>query len=135
MGSICGGAEPEPELEFMLKMVIVGDSGSGKTSLLESYIAKESKLAEGSSVRKEFYAVQNINDRMIGVTLCDASSSAVKQAREALYEDADLFGICVAADSSLDTVQKWVEEIREKQPDKMLCLFLTKMDLNKEKEA
>ena len=135
MGSICDSVEAEPEPEFKLKMVIVGDSGSGKTSLLDSYIAKESKLAEGSSIRKEFYEIQNINDRMIGVTLCDASSSTVMQEREALYEDADLFGICVAADSSLDTVQKWVEEIREKQPDKMLCLFQTKRDLNKEKEA
>ena len=47
-----------------------------------------------------------------------------------MYKGADVFAICVEANSieSDNAIERWVEEIRTKEPFKPICLILTKMD-------
>jgi small GTP-binding protein len=127
------GGVPRPE-KPRLKIILVGDSGVGKTSLIASFLKKPYDPTVISTVSPA-YIFRDLT-RPDGLTIClqiwdTAGQERYRSVSQLFYRDADVAFACFEAgsDDSLETVSEWITHVRKEVPD---CRFLfvgTKSDL------
>ena len=115
-------------------MILVGDSSSGKTCLIENYLNDEQCPADiRRSHLDRYVAIKTLHDKEIELHLFDATDDEnLVTERQNLYEIIDCFLICVSISNrrSWDEVSMWKNEIEERCPDAPIFLITTKNDLN-----
>lgn len=120
----CDGSEQE---KYSIKIVVVGDSGVGKSNILNRYVHNEfnhdSKATVGVELSTKTY---KINDAVIKVHLWDtAGQERYKSITAAYYKGAK--GAMIIYDltktETFKSVDKWYKEIRE-YGDKTLIAML-----------
>ena len=101
-----------------MKLVLVGDSWVGKTSLLISYTTN--RFPSGSfipSVFDDYTLNLVVEDRPVNLELCDMNTSeGFEEIRALSYPDADVFMLCYSVDSSYslsNILTKWIPEVRD----------------------
>lgn len=124
--------------EFSVKVVIVGDSGVGKSKLLMRYVHNEftsdSKATVGVELSTKTYRV---NDHIIKIHLWDtAGQERYKSITSAYYKGAK--GAMVVYDitkiETFNHLEKWMKEIRELSDKKInLIMCGNKSDRNDER--
>ena len=79
-----------------------------------------------------YKGIKNVQKKQIEIEIHDTSGDEhLGVNRKVQYKDADVFMICVAANSheSLESVARWKSEIQEIEQEKPVALILTKSDL------
>jgi len=123
---------------FSIKMVIVGDSGVGKSNILTRYVndkfAIDSKSTVGVELSTKTYKIEN---KLIKMHLWDtAGQERYKSITAAYYKGAK--GAMIVYDitnrQSYENVSKWLGEIKE-LADKTICIMMVgnKADLTEQR--
>jgi small GTP-binding protein len=117
-----------------LKVILVGGTGVGKTSLIAAFLKKPFDPSIISTVYPA-YTFRDVT-RKDGLTIClqiwdTAGQERYRSVSQLFYRDADVALVCFesGSDDSLETVADWINQVRKEVPD---CLFLfvgTKSDL------
>ena len=128
----------EDREDYKLKIVIVGDSGVGKTNLIRRFIANEFNINSKATVGVEFSSKAfKINDKIFKIEMWDtAGQERYKSMTAAYYKGAK--GALIVYDTtnarSFENVEKWLSEIKEKSSkDIKLIIIGNKIDLKESK--
>ena len=122
--------------EEKFKVVVVGDSGVGKTNLIKRFISNEFSLDSKATVGVEFISKNyNINNKIIKIEIWDtAGQERYKSITSAYYKGAKgaMIVYDVTNQTSFNNIDKWYFEIKEKASKNInLMLIGNKTDLNK----
>ena len=124
--------------DYKLKVVIVGDSGVGKSKLIKRFTTNEFLANSKATVGVEFLSKSyKINDKIFKIEMWDtAGQERYKSITSAYYKGAK--GALVVYDTtsaqSFENVDKWYNEIKEKTgKDIKLILIGNKIDLAEQK--
>ena len=124
----------EDREDYKLKIVIVGDSGVGKTNLIRRFVTNEFKLNSKATVGVELSSKSyKINYKIFKIEMWDtAGQERYKSMTAAYYKGAK--GALIVYDTtnvqSFENVDKWLSEIKEKSSkDIKLIIIGNKVDL------
>ena len=131
---------PETKEEFKLKIVVVGDSGVGKTNLIKRFISNEFSENFKATIGVEFMSkAYRINKHLFKVEIWDtAGQERYKSITAVYYKGAK--GALIVYDttdkSTFDDIDKWMLEIKDKtSKDIKLMIIGNKIDLKDEREV
>ena len=140
MGALCTRPQtedttpPRPANLKVTKMVVVGDSSVGKSSLIRKYFKDEfdendDKSAELDCQTKGISRLYHDEWTTFQLEVYDTSADEkLSKQRQRIYKNTDLFIICVSSVSrdSLKSIAKWKAEIRTVEQDAPIVLVITK---------
>ena len=129
---------PEAKEDFKLKIVVVGDSGVGKTNLIRRFIQDDFQSNSKATVGVEFFSKSfKMNDNVFKIEIWDtAGQERYKSITAAYYKGAKggLVVYDVTSKTSFDNVDNWVSEIKEKASTDMKTMMIgNKIDLKDER--
>ena len=131
---------PEAKEDFKLKIVVVGDSGVGKTNLIKRFISNEFSENFKATIGVEFMSkAYRINKHLFKVEIWDtAGQERYKSITAVYYKGAK--GALIVYDttdkSTFDDIDKWMLEIKDKtSKDIKLMIIGNKIDLKDEREV
>lgn len=120
--------------DFLFKIILIGDSGVGKSAVLNRYsrnmFCGETKTTIGVEFATSF---MNVDDKNIKVTIWDtAGQDRFRAATRAYYRNT--LGAFIVYDitkrSTFDNVKKWLQELKENvENDLVITLVGNKCDL------
>ena len=113
------------------KVILVGPSGVGKTSLLNTYITGTFDKNSTPTVSPTAIQVSITLDNQISVELAlwdTAGQEKFQSISQMFYRGSNLAIICVLS-SQISEIEKWVQNIREIIPECIILLAFTKVDL------
>ena len=126
--------------DLKFKLVVLGDSGVGKTNLISRYITNIFDKSSKATIGVEFFSkTYKINKKkIIRVEIWDtAGEERYKAITSVYYKGAKGAFIVydITSRKSFDNVDKWIEEIKEKtSKDIKLIVIGNKIDLKGERE-
>ena len=119
---------------MIVKIVLVGDSGTGKTNILMNYINNSFYSNSKSTVGVDFYSKSlNIKGNLIKFDIWDSSGQErYKSITTVYYKDAKGFLIVydITSKTSFDNIEKWIDEILKVVQNPIIILIGNKIDLN-----
>jgi len=130
----------EENYDYIFKLVLIGDSGVGKTNILSRYISNEFSLATQSTVGVEFGSkIIKKDDKIIKLQIWDtAGQERYKSITSAYYKGSK--GAFVVYDISrkctFENVDKWIGELKANGSEDVLILLVgNKSDLEDKREV
>ena len=120
--------------DYKFKIVIVGDSGVGKTNLVKRFIQNTFSSNTLATVGVEFYSnTYSINDKLIKIEMWDtAGQERYKSITSAYYKGAmgALLVYDVTNQASFNNIERWYNEIRDfSSKDIQIIMIGNKTDL------
>ena len=115
--------------DYKIKIVIIGDSGVGKTNLLKRFISNSFTQNTKATVGVEFTSKSyKINDQIFKIELWDtAGQERYKSITAVYYKGAK--GVLVVYDTtsktSFDNIDKWLGEIKDKSSEDIKLMIIT----------
>ena len=132
--------DEEDNYDLIFKLVLIGDSGVGKTNILSRYINNEFSLATQSTVGVEFGSkIIKKNDKSIKLQIWDtAGQERYKSITNAYYKGSK--GAFVVYDISrkvtFEDVDKWIGELKTNGSEDVLIMLIgNKSDLEDKREV
>ena len=126
--------------DYKIKIVIIGDSGVGKTNLLKRFISNSFTQNTKATVGVEFTSKSyKINDQIFKIELWDtAGQERYKSITAVYYKGAK--GVLVVYDTtsktSFDNIDKWLGEIKDKSSEDIKLMIIgNKIDLKEFREV
>ena len=126
--------------DLIFKLVLIGDSGVGKTNILSRYINNEFSYSSKSTVGVEFGSkIIKTNDKLIKIQIWDtAGQERYKSITSAYYKGAK--GAFVVYDitrrDTFTNVDKWIGELKSTgNEDVFILLIGNKSDLEQERQV
>ncbi|KAG0228834.1 Ras- protein RABA1e [Actinomortierella wolfii] len=122
------------EYDYLYKIVLIGDSGVGKSNLLSRYTHNEFSLESRSTIGIEFATrTVDINDKKVKAQIWDtAGQERYRAITTAFYRGAvgALLVYDISRRSTFDNVSRWLNELRENSdPSVLIILVGNKSDL------
>ncbi|CAL1288308.1 unnamed protein product [Larinioides sclopetarius] len=125
--------------ECSCKIVLVGDSRCGKTSLIHRFVSDSYTQVYTPTGFERYTATYCVGGYRIHFTLWDTSgTSAYDTVRPLSYKDASVFLLCftIGSPDSLDnTINKWFPEIRQHSQNIPIILCGCQSDLRNDAET
>lgn len=126
--------------DYKLKVVIVGDSGVGKTNLIKRFVTNSFSQNSKATVGVEFLSKSyRINEQVFKIEMWDtAGQERYKSITAAYYKGAKgaLIVYDITQKTSFENISKWMSEIREKSSkDMKLMIIGNKTDLKDERQV
>ena len=126
----------EEDYDEKIKLMIIGDSSVGKTSLLKKYCKNEFSNSYITTVGIDFQIkILNINNKKIKIQIWDtAGEERYRIVAKNYFNTSDGFIIMydITNRESFDDITNWIEQIRDSTPNyKKSVIFGNKSDLNK----
>jgi small GTP-binding protein len=122
------------DFEYLIKIVILGDSGVGKSNIITRYAKNDFNLDSKATIGVEFYSkIINLNDKIIKTQFWDtAGQERYRSITSAYYKGAN--GILLVYDitnyTSFDHVNNWINEIYKNVGNEIKILLIgNKSDL------
>ncbi|KAI9282650.1 ras family-domain-containing protein [Sporodiniella umbellata] len=130
----------EEAYDYLFKIIIIGDSGVGKSNLLLRYTSNEFLQDSRSTIGVEFATKTiKIENSVIKAQLWDTSGQErYKAITSAFYRGAvgALLVYDITRKSSFDHISQWLEELREYTEDNIPLLMIgNKLDLSEKSRA
>lgn len=126
----------EDYYDYLFKIVLIGDSGVGKSNLLSRFTRDEFNLESKSTIGVEF-ATKNIqlkNNKIIKAQIWDtAGQERYRAITSAYYRGAvgALLVYDITKNSSFENIEKWLKELRENADANIVILLVgNKSDLD-----
>ena len=131
--------EDDDQYDFIFKIVLIGDSGVGKTNILSRYLTNQFSASTQPTVGVEFGSkIIKKGEKLIKLQIWDtAGQERYKSITSAYYKGAK--GAFVVYDisrkSTFDTVDKWINELKNNGSEDVFILLVgNKSDLNDQRE-
>ena len=131
--------EDDDQYDFIFKIVLIGDSGVGKTNILSRYLTDKFSSTTQPTVGVEFGSkIVKKGEKLIKLQIWDtAGQERYKSITSAYYKGAK--GAFVVYDisrkSTFDNVDKWINELKNNgSEDVFIMLVGNKSDLNDKRE-
>jgi Ras-related protein Rab-11A len=121
---------------FKFKLIIVGDSGVGKTNLINRFAANQFNINSKSTIGVEFvYKTLKINNDIIKVEIWDtAGQERYKAITSAYYKGAKgaIIVYDITSEESFNNIEMWIQEVRAKALNNLQIMIIgNKSDLSK----
>ncbi|CAI2380748.1 unnamed protein product [Moneuplotes crassus] len=120
-----------------IKVVLIGDSGVGKTTLVNRYVMDTFDPFEPPTLSGGFRTKEVVIEELqtkVSLQIWDtAGQERFKSLVENYYKNAQFAIVCydITIDESFDSARNWIEEVKEKAPDDVQFYICgTKSDLN-----
>lgn len=124
----------EEQFDFLFKIVIIGDSGVGKTNLLSRFVDGTFSIDSKPTIGVEFATkTYNIDNKVIKNQIWDtAGQQRFRAITNAYYRGAQ--GAVIVYDitksRTFENLNKWLSELRDNaEPDIAIMLLGNKCDL------
>lgn len=130
--------ESHEDFDLLFKMIIIGDSGVGKTNILSRYIKNSFSFDTRSTVGVEFGAKKvEVNGYKVKNQIWDtAGQERYRSITNTYYKGAKgaMVVYDIAKRETFDNVNKWINELRMNgEKDVIIILVGNKCDLNDER--
>ena len=132
--------EEDDNYDLIFKIVLIGDSGVGKTNILSRYINNEFSLTSKATVGVEFCStIVKKNGKLIKLQIWDtAGQERYKSITSAYYKGAK--GAFVVYDitraKTFKNIDRWILELKANgNEDILIVLIGNKLDLEKSREV
>ena len=129
------------EYEYIFKIILIGSSGVGKSSILQRYIQKTFNDSYTSTIGVDFFMKTiNIGEKSIKLQLWDtAGTEKFRSITTGYYRGADAAFVVfdLSSKSSFKTIDEWIDNYyKYKNPDseKNVVLIGNKVDLVDKRE-
>ena len=134
---------PRPRLltdDYLFKVVVIGDSGVGKSNLLSRFTRNEFNLESKSTIGVAFATRScNIEGKMIKAQIWDTAGQERYRAITSAYYRGAVGALVVydiTKEASFQNVEKWLSELRENATaDITMMLVGNKTDLASERQV
>ena len=131
---------PESKEEFKLKIVVVGDSGVGKTNLIKRFITNEFSENFKATIGVEFMSkTYKINKHLFKIEIWDTAGQERYKSITAVYYKGAKGGLIVydtTDKNTFDNIDKWLTEIKDKTTsDIKLMIVGNKIDLKEYRDV
>ncbi|KAI8008105.1 Ras-related protein YPT3 [Camellia lanceoleosa] len=128
------GYRAEDEYDYLFKLVLIGDSGVGKSNLLSRFTRNEFNLESKSTIGVEFATKSlNIDGKVIKAQIWDtAGQERYRAITSAYYRGAvgALLVYDVTRHATFANVERWLKELRDHtDPNIVVMLIGNKSDL------
>ena len=124
-----------------IKIVVVGASTVGKTSMINGYIKNNYEAAKIPTVLDVFTSKRKIDDHVVTISIVDTDgtdgdNNLLGTKRALAYPNTDCFMLCVAVDNreTLERVNAFKNEIVAVVPRMPILLVGTKIDVRDKNE-
>lgn len=126
--------------DYMLKFLIIGSAGSGKSCLLKQFIDKKFRAEVPHTIGVEFGSkVVNIAGKSVKLQIWDtAGQERFKAVTQTYYRDAvgALLVFDITNRSSFNALQNWLRDARSRaNPNIVVLLIGNKKDLESERDV
>ena len=133
-------SDNEESYDILLKLVMIGDSGVGKTNILSRYINNEFSSITKATVGVEFFStIIKKNNKLIKLQIWDtAGQERYKSITSAYYKGAkDAFVVYdITKMKTFKNLDKWIAELKANgNEDIYIILIGNKLDLEKNREV
>ena len=124
---------------YKLKLIVIGDSGVGKTNIIKRYISNTFTIDTKSTVGVEFFTKTfKINDDILKLEIWDTAGQERYKAITSAYYRGSRGALIVYDISRIETynnVDKWITELKEKVDGSFKLLLIgNKLDLKEERK-
>lgn len=131
---VMAGYKPEDDYDYLFKLVLIGDSGVGKSNLLSRFTRNEFNLESKSTIGVEFATKSlKIDGKVIKAQIWDtAGQERYRAITSAYYRGAvgALLVYDVTRHATFTNVGRWLKELREHtDPNIVVMLIGNKSDL------
>ncbi|KAI3515648.1 hypothetical protein L1887_14549 [Cichorium endivia] len=128
------GYRAEDEYDYLFKLVLIGDSGVGKSNLLSRFTRNEFNLETKSTIGVEFATRSlNVDGKVIKAQIWDtAGQERYRAITSAYYRGAvgALLVYDVTRRSTFENIERWLKELRDHtDPNIVVMLIGNKSDL------
>ncbi|XP_073307492.1 ras-related protein RABA1d-like [Primulina huaijiensis] len=128
------GYRAEDDYDYLFKLVLIGDSGVGKSNLLSRFTRNEFSLETKSTIGVEFATrSMTLESKVIKAQIWDtAGQERYRAITSAYYRGAvgALLVYDVTRHSTFESVERWLRELRDHtDPDIVVMLIGNKSDL------
>ena len=140
-GTLGGGGRQNEQYDLVFKIVLVGDSGVGKTNLLTRFSKNEFNLESRATIGVEFATktIQTESGHVIKAQIWDtAGQDRYRAIASSYYKGAVGALLCydITKTQSFVNCEKWLSELRQHGKENMtLMLIGNKTDLAKMREV
>ncbi|KAJ8753394.1 hypothetical protein K2173_019793 [Erythroxylum novogranatense] len=128
------GYKPEDDYDYLFKLVLIGDSGVGKSNLLSRFTRNEFNLESKSTIGVEFATKSlSIDSKVIKAQIWDtAGQERYRAITSAYYRGAvgALLVYDVTRHATFENAARWLKELRDHtDPNIVVMLIGNKSDL------
>ncbi|KNA15493.1 hypothetical protein SOVF_097750 [Spinacia oleracea] len=128
------GYRAEDDYDYLFKVVLIGDSGVGKSNLLSRFTRNEFSLESKSTIGVEFATRSlNVDEKVIKAQIWDtAGQERYRAITSAYYRGAvgALLVYDVTRHATFESVERWLKELRDHtDPNIVVMLIGNKADL------
>ncbi|GMH25673.1 hypothetical protein Nepgr_027516 [Nepenthes gracilis] len=126
--------KPEEEYDYLFKVVLIGDSGVGKSNLLSRFTRNEFCLESKSTIGVEFATrTLQVEGRTIKAQIWDTAGQERYRAITSAYYRGALGALLVydvTKPTSFDNVSRWLKELRDHADSNIMIMLIgNKTDL------
>ena len=126
--------------DILLKLIIVGDTGVGKTNIISRYIKNEFSLTTKSTIGVEFGSkLVKKNGKLIKLQIWDtAGQERYKSITSAYYKGAKGAFVVydITREKTFKDIDKWITELKENGNEDMIIILIgNKLDLENSREV
>uniref|UniRef100_A0A1A9W553 Ras-related protein Rab-43 n=1 Tax=Glossina brevipalpis TaxID=37001 RepID=A0A1A9W553_9MUSC len=130
----------EENFDFLFKIVLIGDAGTGKTCIVERFKTGNFIERHGNTIGVDFsMKTINVEGKLVKLQIWDtAGQERFRTITQSYYRSAN--GVIIVYDvtrrDTFANLQKWIEEVRHYTASNvMLILVGNKSDLEEEREV
>ena len=125
--------------DYKIKLIIVGDSGVGKTNLISRFAEDKFELNSKATIGVEFiYKTLKINDEIFKIEIWDtAGQERYKSISSAYYKGAKgaIIVYDITSEASFNNIDLWINEVQMKVTNDLQIMIIgNKTDLYKERK-
>ena len=115
------------------KVIMIGDSGVGKTSIQRSYIDNEFEKSEGITIGVEFNSkIVDVNNQQVKLHIWDTAGQQVfRSVTRSYYSGAEVAMLVFDIRNNDERIQYWIDELKSYMQEIPIILVANKSDLIK----
>ncbi|CAA2989429.1 ras-related RABA1f [Olea europaea subsp. europaea] len=131
---MAGGYRAEDDYDYLFKVVLIGDSGVGKSNLLSRFARNEFNLESKSTIGVEFATRSiHVEDKIVKAQIWDtAGQERYRAITSAYYRGAvgALLVYDVTRHVTFENVERWLKELRDHTDQNIVIMLVgNKVDL------